>query len=209
MERFIAPLSIKIIYVLNEIIFWLFSLVLVGAIVFSVVILAGGLKNDLQLHAGLPIAFNSDATGFIMAANTAYDVQIVEAYGKLHFINTPPYIAKRFVITMLFACGIMFFILFTIRMFMRNVRKGLIFEYKNIRLLRRLSYILLGFWGFTKLYSWMMMKFVVSKLHIGTVEFSNQYQNFNYLLIISLFIWALSHIFIVGQKLREENTLTI
>jgi hypothetical protein len=67
----------------------------------------------------------------------------------------------------------------------------------------------LGLWIFSKVYSWMMLKFVVSRLHIGTVEFSNQFQNFNYLLIISLFVWALSHIFIVGEKLRQDNLLTI
>jgi len=209
MERFKAPLSIKIIYILNEIIFWLFSVVMAGAVIFSVIIFAGGLKNELQLHAGIPVAFNSDATGFIMAGQTAYDVQIVEAYGKIHFIDTPPYIAKRFMVAMLLVCSIFFSMLFIIRMFMRNVRQGIIFEFKNIRLLRLLSYLILGLWVFSKLYSLIMMKFVVSRIHIGTVEYSNHMQSFNYLLIISLFVWALSHIFIVGEKLREENTLTI
>jgi len=53
------------------------------------------------------------------------------------------------------------------------------------------------------------MIIIVRNLHFGTIEFTNDTQSHVVLLIFSLVLWALSHIFLRGLKLEEETSLTI
>lgn len=209
MNKFKAPLSFKIIFILNEIIFWLFNLVSVLAVVLIILILTGVFKEDLQLHVGLPVAFDAEEIGFLMANNTPVNVQLVEAYGDIHLIDTPQNLSKLFTIPLLIVVGVIYFLIYTFRKFIRNVRRGIIFEINNIKLLRVLSLGLLGFWLFWKFYDWFVGMMMVKRLHFGTIELSNETQGHMVLLLSSLVLWVLSHIFIQGMKLHEENSLTI
>jgi len=209
MEKFKAPLSFKVIHILNEIIFWLFGLVTFLAVVFAVLILAGVFKEDLQLHVNLPVAFDNQEIGYIVANQTPSEVQIVKAYGDIHFIDTPIEIARLYMIPMLLVIGIMFSLLFIFRKFIHNVRKGIIFEINNIKLLRILAIGLLLFWTFWRTYDWISGVMLEKRLHFGTIDLSTDIQSHNVLLISSLVLWVLSHIFIQGKKLQEDSSLTI
>ncbi len=208
-EKFKAPLSFKVIFILNEIIFWLFSLVAVLAIVFAMLVFTGVFKEDMQLHVHLPVAFDTEEVGFLMSNHTASDVQLVEAYGKLHLIDTPLHLARLIMIPILLVIGIGFFMLFIFRLFIRNVRKGLIFEIKNIKLLRILAFSLLGFWMFWRTYDWLVGVMLEKRLHFGTINVSTDTQGHNALLISALVLWVMTHIFIKGRQLQEEQSLTI
>jgi len=208
MEKFKAPLSIKIIYILNEIVFWLFNVVCVAALLLATLVLAG-VFDEMQLHVRLPVAFNTEEVGYITVNSQVSNVQLVEAYGDIHFIDTPSHISRPFMGPILLVLGIFYFMLFTLRRFIKNVRRGIIFEMDNIKLLRLLSFGLLGFWFFWKLYDWIVGNLIGDRLRFGTIEITEKVQNHTGLLLFSIVLWALSHIFIQGMKLKEENSLTI
>ncbi len=209
MEKFKAPLSFKIIHILNEIIFWLFSGVTFLTLVFAALVLAGVFKQDLQLHVNLPVAFDNEEIGYIVANQTPSKVQIVKAWGDIHYIDTPLAIARLYMIPMIIVIGMIFSLLYIFRKFIRNVRKGIIFEIYNIKLLRILAIGLVLFWMFWRTYDWVSGEILEKRLHFATIEFSTDIQGHNFLVISALILWLLSHIFIQGMKLQEESSLTI
>ncbi len=207
MEANKKPLSIKVIYWITNIIFWLFSVVSVLAIAIAVVLLFN--LGDLQLHTGIPISIDVLEKGTLDINNTISNVRFVEMYGKLHFIDTPAFIGRiygGFILTML---GIFFFIFFTFRKFINNVFKGMYFDSKNISLLKRISYSLIGVWILTVFYAYFQYFFIVKQLEFSSIEISGNIQTYPITLLIALFIWVLSHIFIKGSELQEENNFTI
>jgi len=209
MERFNAPLSIKVIYVLNEVIFWIFNLATVLALVLAILVFIGLFGDDMQLHVNLPLAFNSDEIGFLMVNNTPTEVQLVNSYGEIHLIDTPLYLSRIFMVPLLIVIAGMYFLLYTFRRFIRNVRNGIIFEINNIRLLRILSIGLICFWLFTVLYDFVFGIIMLNRLHFGTIILERETKSHASLLIFSLVLWVLSHIFLQGLKLDEESKLTI
>jgi len=209
MNKYKASLSIRIIFVINEIIFWLLTLVAAAAIVFAIIIWCGGFKEDMQLHVNLPVEFSSKETGLFMRGNSPVEVELVELTGSLYLIDTPHDLSSLFAIAMAIIMGIMFYMLFTFRVFMHNVRRGVIFDLVNIRQLKIISIGLFVTWILAKLYAYLMWLLVAKRLNFGTIEFSNDQRGFILLLFCSLFLWVLSHIFLWGVKLQEENSLTI
>lgn len=209
MEKFKAPLSFKVIHILNEIIFWLFCCVTFMTVIFAILVLSGVFKEDMQLHVNLPVAFDNEEIGYIVANQTPSQVQIVKAYGDIHFIDTPHQIAKLYMIPMVLVIGLIFTLLFIFRKFIRNVRKGIIFEIYNIKLLRMLAIGLIIFWMFWRTYNWVVGEILEKRLHFATISFTTDIKAYNFLVISALILWLLSHIFIQGMKLQEESSLTI
>ncbi len=209
MEKTKTPWSIKIIFILNEIIFWLFNLVTVAAIVAAFLILINFFGDELELQVRLPVAFNTNLNGVLIGENSSTAVQLVEAYGEIKFPGTPPEIARYFMIPLALVIGAMYFMLFIFRKFIWSVNRGIIFEAKNIRRLRVLALSLLAFWFLWHVYDFLVMIIIARNLHFGTIEFTNDTQSHVVLLIFSLVLWALSHIFLRGLKLEEETSLTI
>lgn len=209
MEKSKTPLSIKIIFILNEIIFWLFNLVAVLTIVTGVLVFINFFGDELDLQVRLPVAFNTNLNGVLIGENSSTEVQLVEAYGEIKFPGTPPEIARSFMLPLMIVVGAMYFMLFIIRKFMWSVNRGVIFETKNIRRLRILALSLLAFWFLWHVYDFVVRVTIARNLHFGTIEFTNNTQSHAVLLIFSLVLWALSHIFLRGLKLEEENSLTI
>ena len=69
-------------------------------VIFAILVLSGVFKEDMQLHVNLPVAFDNEEIGYIVANQTPSQVQIVKAYGDIHFIDTPHQIAKLYMIPM-------------------------------------------------------------------------------------------------------------
>lgn len=209
MEKYKAPLSFKVIHILTEIIFWLFSFATLAVLVFAILVYAGVFREGMQLHVNLPVAFNTEEVGYIVNNDIPTKVQLVEAYGKVHFIDTPINIARLYMLPMLIVGSLMFAMMVIFRKFIRNVRKGIIFEIKNIKLLRILAIGLLTFWTLWRTYDWLTGMILEKRLNFSTISISTATQGHNVLLISSLVLWVLSHIFIQGMKLQEESSLTI
>ena len=204
-----TPLSITIIYWMTNIIFGLIALVGLAVIVFNILLYTDFFGNDLQLHTRLPVKMNILETGNLYLFNQNIQVELVDATSQIHFFNTPLFIARWFGTAMLMVGAIFFYLMFTFRKFIANVKAFRIFDIQNIQLLKNIAYALLLLWIFSIIYMRIMASIIVRNLEFKHVEFIEDYPNFGGLLLLSLFIWVLSHVLITGARLKEEQDLTI
>jgi len=209
MELKKRPLSIKIIYWLTQITFWLVVLVLVGALAMNVAIQAEWLGDNMQLHTVLPVQVNYTEKGTLNIDQTIQEVEFVEAIGKLHFINTSEDIAKWFGVFLIVAIIFLLYIFLMFKNFVSNVYRGIVFERYNIRMLQKISYGLVGMWLFLNIYSWLFYYFIAKRIEFEYLEITGEVDSYGGILLAALLLWVLSYIFMRGVKLREEQELTV
>jgi len=210
MQTLKKPLSIKVIYWITNITFWLYAAISVLALALVVVLLLG-ILNDLQLHVGIPVAFNvvEQGTLDLNLSSTYIDVEMVEMYGKVHFVDTPVAVGRVYSVFILTIVTIFFYIFYTFRRFINNVYHGKYFDFDNIALLKRISYALVATWIFTAFNAYFQYFFLVSNMQFSSLESTGNVQTYPAILLIALFIWVLSHIFMKGCELQDENKLTV
>lgn len=209
MENRKTPLSFNIIYWLMNIITGLFVVVMLAVIAANILLYTDFFGNDLQLHVQLPGQVNFLETGILPMAGNDIKVELVEATARIHFFNTPVFIARKFGLVLLAVMIIGLIILWTFRQFVANVRKGDIFSIDNIYRLQRISYALVAFWFLMIIYPRISYYFISARLQFENVEILSEFDNYPGILLAALFIWVLSHIFIRGVKLQEEQDLTV
>ncbi len=209
MEKRKNPFSIQVIYWLTQVIFWLFVLIFVGAIVLNIGLQTGWFGDDLELHAGTPIEFNYTEKGVLKVAHVSQEVEFVEATGKIHFINTNKVIAKWLGLAMLCVVIIFLYILLKFKNFIVNVYKGIVFERYNIRMLQHMAYGLVAIWLFTNIYGRLFYYFIAKQLAFEHLEVTSNFDSYGGILLAALFLWVLSHIFMRGVTLQEEQELTV
>jgi hypothetical protein len=204
-----TPLSFHVIY-------WIMNVLLVlSGLIFMIVIIVYGLLwtdllgNNMQLHIDLPGKINYLENGLLHVNNSYINVELVEATTKVHFIDTPAFIARYFVLILLGVLSLGMFMLWTFRQIVVNVRKGRIFIVDNIVLLQRISYSLVAFWFIIILYRRLAFHYVTQNIHMESVEIVDDFNAYGGILIAALFIWVLSHIFMKGLKLQQEQDLTV
>ncbi len=210
MEKINQPLSIKIIYWFTNIIFWLFVLAGMVGIFFALGMITGLLDN-LQLHVGVPVAVDVIEKGTLdLDFYSKYiSVEFVEMIGSIHFIDTPLIIGRVYGGFIIIIILLIFLIMHELRMFIRNIYRGKYFDYFNINHLKRISYTLVVIWVFTAIYGYFQYFFIVQNLNFESLEFNMDVQTYPSILMVALFIWVLSHIFMKGLELENENELTI
>ncbi len=204
-----TPLSIKVIYWFTEIIFWLVVIVFGGILVFNVVLFTDFFGNDLQLHTRFPVKMNILEKGDLFLNGEVIKTEMVGATSQIHFINTPLYLARWFGSAMLLAGGFIFYLMFIFRKFIINVKKGKVFKIENIELLKNMAWAILGLWVFIIVYMRLLYHFIARNLEFNHIEFTNEFPNFAGLLLLALFLWVLSHVFVQGVNMKEEQELTI
>ena len=209
MKKQKSPLSIRIIYWLTQVGFYLTILTGVFVIAINVLFFTSFFGNDLQLHVQFPAKFSILEKGTLELGNGQVDVELVEATSKIHFINTPMYIARWFGSAVLLAYGFMLYMILMFRKFILNIRKNMFFELENIEYLRNIAYGLFGLWVFALVYSRILVKSLANSLRFEHVVMLEDYNNFIGILMLALFLWVLSHVFSVGARLKEEQDLTI
>lgn len=204
-----TPLSIRIIYILTSIVYYLTIVASSFGMIFATGLLFDLWGDDVQLHTQMPFEANIVETGTAMYWGQEVQIQLVEASGKFHYIDTPPIVAKTNAIPMFFIFPLMFFTVFLFHRFIRNVSEGKIFDAANFYLLRKLSYMLTGMWLFTVIYFQLLQRIVFNQVKFESIEISTSRGGFSGLIIAALFTWVLSHIFLKGLELQEESELTI
>ena len=204
-----TPLSFHVIYWIMNIITGLFALLCIAVIVFYVFLWTDHFGDDLQLHVQLPGQISYIETGIMSYAGGDIKVELVEANARVHFFNTPTPLARNFALVLIGVCALTFFLLWTFRQFIVNVRKGFVFSIRNIILLQRISYTLVGFWVLMIVYMRVTYYLISARIDMENVEIVSEFNNYPGILLAALFIWVLSHIFIRGLKLKEEQDLTI
>jgi len=204
-----TPLSIKVIYWFTQIIFWLIVLVGLAILTFNILLYTDFFGNDLQLHVRLPVKMNVLEKGDLFLNGRHIKTELVDATSQIHFFNTPLFLARWFGTVMIVVSAIILYLVFIFRKFIRNVKKHKIFNIENIELLKNIAWALFALWVFAIVYMRIMYYVIARNLEFKQVEFVQEYPNFAGLLMLSLFIWVLSHVFIQGVKMKEEQDLTI
>jgi Protein of unknown function (DUF2975) len=208
MEKQNKALSIKIIYWVTNISFWLFVASFGAAVIFSILLLFG-LNSDVQLHVGIPVGQDILEQGRLALNNTIVNVEFVEMYGKLHFIDTPLFIGRLYAIFILSIMGAFLFIFHTFRRFINNIYRGDYFDLFNISLLKRIAYTLMGIWAFSVFYAYFQYYYLIKNIEFENIKPSGDIDTSPFYLVVALFIWVLSHVFMKGCELQEENNYTI
>lgn len=210
MQNIKKPRSIKVIYWITNVMFWIYSAVSI-LLLALVVGLVFGVFDDLQLHVGIPVTANilEQGTLDLNIVSTFINVEFVDMTGSIHFIDTPHKVGCVYGVFILIVTSIMFYIFLTVKRFVSNVYDGRYFDFHNILLLKRISYALLVGWVFTAFYAYFQYFFIVSNLQFETIEFTGNVQTYPITLLFALIIWVLSHIFMKGCELQEENKLTV
>ena len=204
-----VPLSIRIIYILTSIVYYLTIITSSFGIIFAIGLLSGFWGDNLQLHTQMPFEANFIETGTAMYWGQEVQIELVEISGKFHYIDTPQIVARTNAIPMFIIFPLMFLIVFLFHRFIRNVSEGKIFEASNFYLLRKLSYILTGMWFFTVFYFHLLQRVIFREVKFDNIEFSMSGGWYLGLILAALFTWVLSHIFLKGLELQTENELTI
>jgi hypothetical protein len=209
METRQHSLSLKVIYWVTQISFWLFAAVGLLMVGIAFGLLFNLFNSDLNLHVGLPVAFDLTETGKLQLLNKSIPVTFEEAYGKIGFSELPAVASRIYGIFILLVIGIFFYIFKTFRRFIINVYKGLVFEMDNFKLLRNMAYGLLIFWIFIVIYSVLQNFMIAQHLNFESLEYAGSMQFHFEVVFVALILLVLSHIFMYGAKLKEDNELTI
>ena len=211
METLKRPTSIKIIYWITNITFWMFVVVAILGTALVTALMFDVFSGDLQLHVGIPVGINILETGILdLDLSSKYiDVQFTDMYGKIHFMDTPPDLGRIYGGYMLIILGIFLYIFLTFRKFINNVYKGKYFDIDNIYHLKKISYTLVGVWVFTAFYANFQYYYIAKNMQFNSIEITSDIQTYPTILLGALFIWVLSHIFQKGVELKHDNELTI
>lgn len=208
MKELRNPTSIKVIYWITKITFWIFTVMsvllfaLASALLFEVF-------DETQLHIGIPVGINILEQGEAVINNQVLNVEFKEMYGKLHFIDCPPFIGRTYSYFIFIITSISLYIFITFKNFITNVYKGEYFERKNILLLKRIAYALVSIWIFTVFYGYFQYFYIVQNLDFTSISITDKVETYPIILLVALFTWVLSHIFIKGVELKKETDLTI
>ena len=209
METLKTPLSIKILYWLSNVIMVLFVIICTATILFNILLYTDFFGNDLQLHTQFPVEVSFLETGNLELEKGNIKVELVDATSKIHFFNTPTYLAKRFGLVIIFVMSLGFYLTWLLRKFLKNIKNGIIFEIKNLSILKQMAYGIFGLWLFTIIYSRIFYYYIAKNIVFENIEISEQLSSYPGMLMLAIFIWVLSHIFITGVKLQKEQNLTI
>ena len=209
METNQNSLSLKIIYWITQISFWIFvaaGLLMLGiafGLIFNLI------NDDLNLHVVLPVSFALVDKGNLELLGRSIDVSFVEPYGKVHFTELPASVGRAYGLFILLVIGTFFYIFNAFRRFIVNVYKGMIFDIGNFRLLRNMAYGLLVFWIIIVFYSVLQNFMIAQHLTFDSLEYAGSMEFHTEVVFVALILLVLSHIFMQGIKLKEDNELTI
>ena len=178
-------------------------------IVVNVSLYFGAFKENMQLHVRFPVNVDFLEKGSVSINDTDIEIEIVEANGQIHFIDTPVFISMRFFASAIPVFIISFYMFWLLKKFITDVKNDKIFEINNIRRLKRIAYALFGLWLYIIVYIRIVYYYVAKEVEFDMIKISDQQEYFPGFLFTGLFIWVIAHIFTVGLKLKEDNQLTI
>ncbi len=206
-----APLSIRILYWLTNIVFWLMILIATLVFVFNLILLTDLFGEDVQLRVQMPVPIEVVEDGSVSLPNGDMTVRIEEAYGKLHLVDTPIFIT-RIVGRILFVMIMVgLYMTWRFKQFITNVKNGIVFETENINNLKQIAYGLLALWITTLVYMEVVYQIFVKYIEFDSIIMGNEYERYeqNTMFFAALALWALAHILTKGVEMKKEQELTI
>jgi len=164
------PLSVRIIHILTTIVYYISMVTCCLAILLSLAIFTGILKKDLQLHVEMPVEVDFDEIGSGTFKSSSIDVEIVEASGKVHFIDTPWKLARILVIPLMLVFPFMFWLVRQFYLFIKNVKNGQVFAESNFKFLRKIGFGLMSLWLVMVVYMQVFYHSIVKNFRFENIE---------------------------------------
>lgn len=204
------PASIKLMYWITIIGYWLFIVATLLATVLSALMFLGVMEN-LQLQVGIPVIAELKEVGTLDSefVPNLVNVELNDITGRIQFLNTPVELARIYSVFMMTIMVLALYILVTFKRFITNVYNGVYFSPKNISQLKHISYTVVLIWIFVVFYGYFQYFFIANNLVFDNIEFTSNVEVYPGILIFALVIWVLSHIFQKGSELQEEQNLTV
>lgn len=206
-----TPLSIRIIYVLTKIVYLLTAFFSLVGIFMAIVLFIGdrNILNKVDFEIKLPIKSDVEKDGKAFFFGQEMDVKFVGADGKLNLKDSPKIVTRTFAVLWFFIIPILFYLVHLFYRFIRNIRCGNIFEVINFKILRKLGFGLLGYWFFVVITTKIWKRAFTSNHTLSSLNFSFGDGGMMSILLSALFLLMISHVFLKGLELQEENKLTI
>ncbi len=202
METKKTLLSIRIIYWVTGISLWIAIMLSLLLIVSNTLLFSGIVKGNDIYSKNIHIKVSN--TGHVHPDNLNLKLRWVNTTNYSNLINFNNFFAKKAAPFLLIYFLIFTYLLWIFNKFIHNVKEGNTFTVQNIFLLKRISYVLVGYWCV-----------VFVSVQFANYYFTNHLETYKiflsteHLLWDALFIWIIAHIFISGLKLQQEKDLTI
>ena len=201
--------GIKLICFGTTLAYRLYIFVCILIILIGIAMATNIIGDNFQLRVNLPFSVNYVETGHLELNNTSIDVKFENAYGKVHFVDTPLFLAWKFWMAMLVVMVIGFYALFTLRRFIKSVREGRLFESGNIFLLQRISYSIIALWFFAIIYDRIFYHAISKNIQFKDLVISDSFNYYPGIIILAVSIWLFAFVINEGVNISDENKLTI
>lgn len=203
------PISVRIIYVLSVIVFYMLIVVTSVTFVANLLLEFEGVGDDFQLRIQLPVTFNVNETGTTQIYDEPNPVRFEEATGKLYILDTPVQFTRLMLRFLFPAVALGLFMAWKFKLFITNIKKGQVFEFSNINNLKHISYALLVLFVLTKVYEQVLYHTIVKYMNFNSIQIDSGVADRSDMLIGAMLLWVLAHVFMKGQELQEEHDQTI
>ena len=207
--RSTVPLSIRIIFWITEVIYFLSVLLALGALVVLIWSRFAEIPDSFNLVIQSPFVYELEETGSMVMNGVEYPLTLTKINGRIGFPNTPPQIVQWTLISVWIVCTLLFMTVRSIRLFIREIRKGHYFDSKNVGRLKHVALWVLSIWLFTRIYMYSLSEFLPDSLQLPGLQRIAMYDPGSNEIFIVLFLWVLSHIFQKGMELQQDNELTV
>lgn len=214
MEK-IKSTSLKVISLLTNITYYFTLIGLVGILVLNILSYTDVLypkgDNKSEVSINIPLAVELNEVGVYKTDAGLSELILSSDDSKFTFKNPPKNIVRVSVLFLLISLLIMFYLIFIFRKLISNVKKNHIFVTENSKFFKKLGVGTLVLWGVEFITSFIFSLLVGNSIYFDTVQFEAKIDlkiDFT-LIIFSLFLIVLSHIFNQGIRLQEEKDLTI
>lgn len=209
METIKSPLSIRILFWLTNIAYWLMILISGVVLIFNIVFLTDFFSEDIQLRIQMPVPIEVVEDGKIYTSDSDLTVRIEEANGKLYFVDTPIRITKAVARVLFFIMLLALFITWKFKKFITNLKNGEFFEVDNINNLKHIAYGIVGLWLFTRIYMEVIYRMLVKFMEFESIIIGSDVNDNDDVLLLALGLWVLAHVFAKGVEMKKEQELTI
>lgn len=203
------PLSIRIIYWLTNVIFWLLIFLTAVVFILNLVFLTDLLADTAQLRVQMPVPIEVVEDGVLPLKDSNVTVRIEEAYGKLYLVDTPFFITKMVARILFIVLLLTLYMTWRAKQFITNIKNGVVFELENINNLKQIAYGLAGLWLATRIYMEVVYRLLIKHLEFDTILIGTQIKDFDGVLVAAILLWALAHVFMRGHEMKKEQDLTI
>ena len=211
----IKSTSLTVISLLTNITYFLTLLGLVLVLALNILAYTDVLYPEGDSESGvsinIPLSVELKEVGVYKTNTGLSELNLSTDDSKLTFKNPPKKVIRISSLFLLISLGVTFYLIYLFRKFIINVKNNNVFVSENSSIFKKLGIGIFVLWGIKILSSFVVSLLVTSNVKFESADVSSKFViNFDFTLIIfSLFLIVLSHIFSQGIRLQEEKDLTI